>query len=63
MIFGVVIGLLVIFVVPIFFAPSATHKGKRKRRKQYTKEERAVKMACLIIGCAIIVTSILRSFF
>ena len=54
MIFGIVIGLLVWFVVPILFENS----GKKKKKKQ----QKAVAMTCRIIGINIIVVSVLKHF-
>ena len=54
MVFGIVIGLLVWFVVPLLYENS----GKKKKKKQ----KAAVGMACRIVGIVLIVVSVLRHF-
>lgn len=56
MIIGIIIGLLVWFVVPMFFSD-----GKKKKRK--SKRQRIIEQACRIIGIVIIVASVVQSIF
>lgn len=55
MIIGIIIGLLIWFVVPMFFAD-----GKRRKRKK--RKQQMIELTCKIIGLVIIVFSLVRHF-
>lgn len=53
MVIGIIIGLLIWFVVPMFFTD-----GKRNKRKK----QRMIEMTCRIIGVVIIAYSVVCHF-
>lgn len=55
MIIGIIIGLLIWFVVPMFFTD-----GKRRKRKN--RKQQMIELTCKIIGLVIIVFSLVRHF-
>ena len=55
MIIGIIIGLLIRFVVPMFFTD-----GKRRKRKK--RKQQMIELTCKIIGLVIIVFSLVRHF-
>lgn len=55
MIIGIIIGLLIWFVVPMFFTD-----GKRRKRKK--RNQQMIELTCKIIGLVIIVFSLVRHF-
>lgn len=55
MIIGIIIGLLIWFVVPMFFTDG-------KRRKQKKRKQQMIELTCKIIGLVIIVFSLVRHF-
>lgn len=55
MIIGIIIGLLIWFVVPMFFT-----YGKRRKRKK--RKQQMIELTCKIIGLVIIVFSLVRHF-
>ncbi len=55
MIIGIIIGLLIWFVVPMFFTD-----GKRRKRKK--RKQQMIELTCKIIGLVIIVFSLARHF-
>ena len=55
MIIGIIIGLLIWFVVPMFFTD-----GKRRKRKK--RKQQTIELTCKIIGLVIIVFSLVRHF-
>lgn len=55
MIIGIIIGLLIWFVVPMFFTD-----GKRRKRKK--RKQQMIELTCKIIGLVIIVFSLVRHF-
>lgn len=55
MIIGIIIGLLIWFVVPMFF----TDEKRRKRKK---RKQQMIELTCKIIGLVIIVFSLVRHF-
>lgn len=55
MIIGIIIGLLIWFVVPMFFTD-----GKRCKRKK--RKQQMIELTCKIIGLVIIVFSLVRHF-
>lgn len=55
MIIGIIIGLLIWFVVPMFFA-----EGKRRKRK--SKKTQMIELTCKIIGIVIIAYSVISRF-
>lgn len=55
MIIGIIIGLLIWFVVPMFFTD-------RKRRKRKKRKQQMIELTCKIIGLVIIVFSLVRHF-
>ena len=55
MIIGIIIGLLIWFVVPMFFTDG-------KRRKRTKRKQQMIELTCKIIGLVIIVFSLVRHF-
>lgn len=55
MIIGIIIGLLIWVVVPMFFTD-----GKRRKRKK--RKQQMIELTCKIIGLVIIVFSLVRHF-
>lgn len=55
MIIGIIIGLLIWLVVPMFFTD-----GKRRKRKK--RKQKMIELACKIIGIVIIAFSLVRHF-
>lgn len=55
MIIGIIIGLQIWFVVPMFFTD-----GKRRKRKK--RKQQMIELTCKIIGLVIIVFSLVRHF-
>lgn len=55
MIIEIIIGLLIWFVVPMFFTD-----GKRRKRKK--RKQQMIELTCKIIGLVIIVFSLVRHF-
>ena len=55
MIIGIIIGLLIWFVVPMFLTD-----GKRRKRKK--RKQQMIELTCKIIGLVIIVFSLVRHF-
>ena len=55
MIIGIIIGLLIWFVVPMFFTD-----GKRRKRKK--RKQQMIELTCKIIGIVIIAFSVIRHF-
>ena len=55
MIIGIIRGLLIWFVVPMFFPD-----GKRRKRKK--RKQQMIELTCKIIGLVIIVFSLVRHF-
>lgn len=55
MIIGIIIGLLIWFVVPMFFTDW-------KRRKRKKRKQQMIELTCKIIGLVIIVFSLVRHF-
>ena len=55
MIIGIIIGLLIWFVVPMFFTD-----GKRRKRKK--RKQQMIELTCKIIGLVIIVFSLVSTY-
>ncbi|MBQ7495251.1 MAG: hypothetical protein IJT75_05800 [Bacteroidaceae bacterium] len=53
--FGIIIGLLIWFVLPIVLDAAQTKKRKKKWK-------RAIEMTCRIVGIVIIVVAVLKHF-
>ena len=56
MIIGIIIGLLIWFVVPMFFSDRKRRKRKKKKKQQM------IELTCKIIGIVIIAFSVIRHF-